>query len=32
MKIALSITGAHLFLSIGEANLAGELARLAYSA
>jgi uncharacterized protein YaeQ len=32
MKLALSITGAHLFLSIGEASLDGELARLAYSA
>ena len=30
MKLALSITGAHLFLSIGEASLAGEVARLAH--
>jgi uncharacterized protein YaeQ len=32
MKLALSVTGAHLFLSMGEANLAGEVTRLAYSA
>jgi uncharacterized protein YaeQ len=30
MKLALSVTGAHLFLSVGEASLAGEVARLAH--
>jgi hypothetical protein len=32
MKLALSITGAHLFLSIGAASLSGELARLSHGA
>jgi uncharacterized protein YaeQ len=32
MKLGLSVTGGHLFVSMGEANLAGEVTRLAYSA
>jgi uncharacterized protein YaeQ len=32
MKLGLSVTGAHLFVSIGDANLAGEVTRLAHAA
>jgi hypothetical protein len=32
MKLALSVSGAHLFVSIGEASMAGELVRLAHAA
>jgi hypothetical protein len=31
MKLALSVTGGHLFVSSGEASLSGEVARLAHS-
>ena len=31
MKLALSVTGGHLFVSSGEASLSGKVARLAHS-